>query len=64
MNYNNSIVRRDLTRCLSYVRDSFRIDSKNVFNYSTNILNIPYSLDLIGFVTTFSSYFNLLIVKG
>lgn len=48
-----------ISKCLHYVKVSFRVVLKNIYNYLTKILNISSrSFDLLDFVTTFD--FNLL----
>lgn len=56
-----STVKKGLTRCPDYFKDSFRVVSKKTPHLCLNkILNIPLRvLDLIDFVTTVSSYFAL-----
>lgn len=64
LSYNNFTVKKSLTRYLSFVRDSIRVDKiKTLFNCSNEILNTPFTLlELVLFSITFSTWFNLLSV--
>lgn len=51
---------KGLTRYLNYVKESFRIDRKDIFDCSTGVLSILLSsLSFIGFIRAFSPYFIL-----
>lgn len=63
--YNNSIVRRDLSSYLRCVKISFRVVLQNIYSCSSKILHMFFPfLGLTGFIKTFSSCLNLLSVMN